>query len=121
MTHSAMNAPVCQNAQPSTVERKTGSPTTNQTSRAPKRNSRATESTFTARLRESRWLNFAFLLAVPRSPRIISEALTNASTTRPRITPTDAWNPISESSRPPRKNPTPLSAFLLPVSSATQR
>ena len=31
------------------------------------------------------------------------------------------WNPTSVSSRPPRKKPTPLSAFFEPVRIATQR
>jgi hypothetical protein len=48
-------------------------------------------------------------------------ATSKASATTAAMTQMEAWNPIHESNRLPRKNPTPFSAFLLPVSSATQR
>ncbi len=74
-----------------------------------------------ARLLESISRNFGLALARPRSPsrRASDSVSTPASiTAMASIAP---WKPISVSSSPPRKKPTPLSAFLEPVSSATQR
>src|ERR1022692_1939823 len=63
--HAAEKAPTCQNDHPSVEARKTGSPTTNQTSRALKRKSRAAESQFTAGLLENSLVNFTLDFAFP--------------------------------------------------------
>jgi hypothetical protein len=101
------------------VARKTGTPTTNQISRAPNRKNRAAESTLTSRLFENMWLNFAFPLALPISRG--SEAVENTSVSKipEAIASSELRNPSPSSNTPPRKNPTPLSAFFDPVRTAT--
>ena len=65
--------------------------------------------------------NFAFALPRPSEPRIIVRTTTSPVPTSTISTRIALWKPISVSSMPPRKKPTPLSAFLEPVRIATQR
>ena len=96
-------------------------PTTNQTSRAPNRNSRASDSRFTRVSRDQIAPNFALLLPAgrPCGMKAATEARIAART--PAMIQTAVWNPASASSAAPRKNPAPLTAFFDPVSHATQR
>ena len=74
----------------------------------------------TARLLENMCLNFALASGRPRcSPRIRADTLTRAVATIAARTSTPVWKPINVSSRPPRKKPTPFSAFFEPVRIAT--
>ena len=114
MNHSAMKAPTPANVQPS-CERNTGSPTTNQTSRAPNRKSLAAESQLIAALFEKRAVNLTFFLERP-----ISDG--NATTVPNRTTKSPAAIAISAPMKPsverstlPTKKPAPLSAFFEPV------
>ncbi|CAB4957329.1 unannotated protein [freshwater metagenome] len=119
MVQTAMKIPTCQNDQPITVRRYTGSPTTNQTSRDAKRKIRAPARRFTDRLLENICRNFADASGVPRSPRMKINVPARPAATRPAMHPSAAWKPMTVRSRPPRKKPTPLSAFLEPVRIAT--
>jgi len=67
---------------------------------------------------ESSAVNFGFSFIRPRSAG--STRVSRKAVNRPAaIAPTAALKPIVVSSRPPRKKPTPLSAFLEPVRIAT--
>ena len=121
MTHAARNPPTCQKSQPSVEARNTGSATTNQTSRAPKRNIRAADSRLMARLFEKISRNFGLALALPRSRLSNSRLNSHTSSSAPAMIATAAANPTVASSAPPRKNPMPFSAFFEPVNAATQR
>ena len=70
MVHTARKPPACQNVQPCSVRKKTGRPTTNQTSREANRKIRAPASTLTERLLENICRNFALASGRPSSPRI---------------------------------------------------
>ena len=96
-------------------------PTTNQVSRAPNRNIRASDSRFTRGSVENTWANFAAFEPFG-SPAGMNS--TTASRIAARITAiriTLALNPMRPSRAAPRKKPKPFTAFLDPVSTATQR
>ena len=101
--------------------RNTGSPTTNQTSRAPNRKTRAAASRFTAgdRANHSRTLREAFALPNSCGKRVQTSTKTPASIAA--INHSAGRNPTACSSAPPTKNPIPLVAFFEPVNQATQR
>ena len=101
------------------MRRNTGTPTTNQTSREANRKIRAPASTLTARLLENICVNLADRFGVPRSPRISARVPSKADRTSPASISSAVWNPTVLSSRPPRKKPTPFSAFFEPVRTAT--
>ena len=83
---------------------------------------RAAASMLTARLLENICPNFALRSVVPSSPRIsVEHADQRAARRAPARISSAVWKPTSVSSRPPRKKPTPLSAFFEPVRIATQR
>ena len=119
MIQQARKPPTIQKFQPKTVLRYTGSAMTNQTSRAPKRNSRAADSTLIAWLLERMSLNFGLAFALPRSFFNRTRLLIQITASTAAIARTAPANPSSVSSAPPRKNPTPLSAFFEPVRMAT--
>src|SRR5215469_511180 len=105
--------------QPSVEARKTGKPTTNQTSRAENRNSRAAESQFTAGLFENRAVNLTFDLALP-IPLGSATTVPIRTIKRPAaIAASEPTKPSAVSRAAPMKNPAPLSAFFEPVSRAT--
>ena len=105
--------------QPSVPERNTGTPTTNHTSRAPKRKKRAAESTFTSGLLESSPRKAAFAFARPSSRGSVASVSSHTAASAAAIAHSAPRKPSSDSSSPPRKKPAPLSAFFEPVSSAT--
>ena len=120
MTQTAMKPPTCQKFQPSTVYRKTGRPTTNQTSREANRKTRAAASMLTARLFENIWLNLAFLLAVPEVALHQQRGRDQGGQHQSRqdeqgVAETDQ---VEQAGRR-RRSPTPLSAFFEPVRIAT--
>ncbi|MDT4864234.1 hypothetical protein FQZ97_989860 [compost metagenome] len=119
MIQAARKPPTSQKSQPNTVLRYTGSATTNHTSRAPKRNSRAAERMLIARLLESMSRNFGFALALPRSFFSSTRLPNQIRASTAAIASTAPVNPSKASSAPPRKKPTPLSAFFEPVRMAT--
>ena len=115
--------PTCQKLQPSTLRRKTGRPTTNQTSRAANRKMRAAASTLTARSFENICAKRAPAVRRARARRASAARTTTSgrpATSRPGSS-SAGRKPTTVSSRPPRKKPTPLSAFFEPVRIATQR
>ena len=98
-----------------------GTPTTNHTSRAPNRNTRAAESQFTFGLTEK-----TSRKAAPRRPRGRPEGMPIA--TASRISASMAAMPSTAGTKPtvarspaPTRKPKPFTAFLDPVSMATQR
>ena len=116
-----MNAPTRAPLHPSDVLKNTGTPTTNQMSRAPKRKNRAADSTFTARVFANRSAQPAFCFAVPIAPGNITDAAISTASNAPAITTSAPANPAALSKNPPRKKPQPFNAFFDPVSSATHR
>src|SRR5450631_3806898 len=118
MVQAARKPPTIVKVQPEAY-RNTGTPTTNQTSRAPNSATRAAASRLMPRfLANSSLADFdALLLPISGGTKVMTPARTRAS--RPAIVHKDTWNPRRSSSRPPRKKPTPFIAFLLPVNQAT--
>ncbi len=116
-----MKAPTSQKVHPSTVRRNTGRPTTNQTSREANRKILAAARMFTARLLENMWRNFALESGRPRPPCRNGTVRTSARKTIPARSSIAVWKLVTLSSTPPTKKPTPLRAFLEPVSTETQR
>src|SRR5450432_2247368 len=96
-------------------------PTTNQTSRAPKRKKRAPESRLISAVFERMVENLALAFDLPRpgGSRVTAPASTSASAAA--IAQRAAAKPSAARSVPPRKNPAPFSAFLEPVRIETQR
>src|SRR6056297_3429063 len=96
-------------------------PTTNQTSRAPKRNTRAALSQFTLDDFENTSENFAPFrpfgrpegMAIRTAARMTARTAATASTA--------GANPRGARSAAPRRKPRPFTAFFDPVRSATQR
>src|SRR6266446_224535 len=121
MNHAAQNPPTCQNDQWRFEARKTGNPTTNQTSRAENRNRRAAESQFTAELLENSVVNLTFDLAFPRPLGSATTVPIKTAKSPAAITVSEPTKPNSPSSAPPMKKPSPLSAFFDPVRRATHR
>ena len=93
----------------------------NQTSREANSRRRARASVFTARLLENIWVNFAFRSARPSVPRISASTAVMAAASKPSRITSAGRKPVSVSSRPPTKKPTPFRAFFEPVRIATQR
>ena len=118
MVHSATKAPTIVKVQPAEY-RKTGTPTTNQTSRAPNSATRAAASRLMPRLlaKSSRADFEALRLPISGGTKASTPASTSASSAA--IAHSAAWNPSACSSTPPRKKPAPFIAFLLPVKKAT--
>ncbi|MDT4873180.1 hypothetical protein FQZ97_1084090 [compost metagenome] len=119
MIQAARKPPTSQKSQPNTVLRYTGRATTNQTSRAPKRNSRAAERMLIARLLENMSRNFGFALALPRSFFSITRLPSQIRASTAAMASTAPVKPSSASKAPPRKKPTPFRAFFEPVRMAT--
>ena len=118
MTQVPMKAPTCSKFQPREASRNTGRATTNQTSRAPNRKKRARESLLMPSDLENRDEKAGLDFIFPISPG--STSVSRKARARPAaIQPTAALNPNSVSRTPPRKKPTPLSAFFDPVRIAT--
>ena len=96
-------------------------PTTNHTSRAPNRKSRAADSRLIAGSFENTSRNFAPLRPAG-SPCGINRATATRITARPAaIASTEGRKPTRASSEAPSANPSPLIAFFDPVRIATQR
>jgi hypothetical protein len=119
MTHRARNAPTSRKPHSRRTERNTGTPTTNQMSRAPNRKKRAAESTLMARVLDRMVVNLALPLDRPMSAGSESTQPTSTSSSAPAMAHRDSRKPSTDSSSPPRKKPAPLSAFFEPVSTAT--
>src|SRR5258708_5869750 len=119
MTQSAMKPPTCVNDQPSTLEKKIGTLTTNQTSRAANKARRANDSRLMPEEFDRMPENAAFFFAWPIDAG--SEPSTSSSTMRTAAAMASSAlrKPNVESSSPPAKNPAPFSAFFEPVSTAT--
>src|SRR5690606_9730122 len=114
-----MNAPTCAKLQPSTPRRNTGTPTTNQMSRAPKRKNRAAHSTLISRLFENRSLKPALPLALPIARGSDSHEPDQTAANAPAMIHSALANPAVARRNPPKKTPAPFSAFFEPVSNAT--
>ena len=97
----------------------TGKATTNHTSRAPKRNRRAAERMLIALLLDRMSRNLGLALALPRSFFSRHKLAIHTKARTAAIANTAPVNPINASNAPPRKNPTPFSAFFEPVRIAT--
>ena len=99
--------------------RNTGTPTTNQTSRAPKSATRAAASRLMPRFlaKSSRAEREAFALPIKAGTKASTPISTAASAAA--MAHRAAWKPSVCSSTPPRKKPAPFIAFLLPVKKAT--
>src|ERR1700690_2571204 len=119
MTQSARNPPTSVKVHPRCTERKTGTPTTNQMSRAPKRKNRAADSTLIARVFDSSVVNLALLFVFPISVGSETTQPTSATMSADAIAQSDGRKPMRERSNPPRKNPAPFNAFFDPVRIAT--
>src|SRR5579871_3827395 len=115
MNQAATNAPTSMNDQPRVEAKKTGKPTTNHTSRAENKNSRAAESQLMAALFDSRVVNLTFDLALPIPLGSAAAAPTSTSTRPSAIATSDPTKPSAVSSAAPIKNPAPFSAFFDPV------
>ena len=109
-----MKAPTPAKDQPS-WERKTGSPTTNQMSRAPKRKILADESQLIAGLFEKRAVNLTFFFERPISGGRATTVPSSTTRSPAAIAISAPMKPSVESRRLPTKNPRPLRAFLEPV------
>src|SRR5215469_2194735 len=119
MNQDATNAPTCMKDQPSVEARKTGKPTTNQTSRAENKNSRAADSQFTAGLFENRVVNLTFDLAFPIPPGNAATVPSRTINRPAAIATSEPTKPSAVSRAAPMKKPAPLSAFFEPVRRAT--
>ena len=99
--------------------RNTGTPTTNQTSRAPNKATRAAASRLMARFfANSSFADFeALALPISGGTKVTTPARTIDRSAA--IAHSETWNPSLSSKSPPRKKPTPFIAFLLPVNHAT--
>ena len=99
--------------------RNTGTPTTNQTSRAPNSATRASASRLMPRFlaNSSRADLDAWRLPISLGTQASTPSSTKASSAA--ISHNDRRKPSVCSSTPPRKKPTPFIAFLLPVKKAT--
>ena len=113
-----MKAPTCSKFQPREASRNTGKATTNQTSRAPNRKKRAKDSPLMPWDLENREEKAGFDFIFPISPGS-TKVSRKARASPAAIQPTAALKPKAVSSTPPRKKPTPFSAFLDPVRIAT--
>ncbi|MNN50589.1 hypothetical protein D3C81_1651830 [compost metagenome] len=119
ITQAARKPPTSQKSQPKTLLRYTGKATTNQTSRAPNRNIRAAERILIARLLDRMSRNLGLAFALPRSFFRRIRLLIQISARPPAMASKAPLKPSSASKAPPRKKPTPLSAFFDPVRIAT--
>src|ERR1700685_2732571 len=105
--------------QPSVEARNTGNPTTNQTSRAENKNSRAADSQFTATLLENKVVNLTLDLAFPIALGSAATVPSSTIASPAAIARRDPTKPNAVRRAAPRKKPAPLSAFLDPVRRAT--
>src|SRR6266851_6855085 len=119
MNQEAAKAPTCQKDYPSVEARKTGRPTTNQTSRAPKRKSLAADNQLTAGLLEKSVVNLTLVFALPRPAGRDSTVPIRTALSPTAIAANEPINPSAVRRTPPMKKPAPLRAFLDPVRRAT--
>src|SRR6056297_2174057 len=96
-------------------------PTTNHTSRAPKRKTRAAESQLTLADFEKTSENLAPLRPVGRPGGMARATATRITASTAAIAQTAPTKPTPARSAAPSRKPSPLTAFLEPVSAATQR
>ena len=97
----------------------TGTPTTNQTSRAPNRTTRAAASKLMPLFLANSSLADLEALLLPMSLGTYSTTPINTKASRPDMTHREALKPNTSKSTPPMKKPIPFMAFLLPVNQAT--
>ena len=114
----AINLPTPAKVQPS-CDRNTGRPTTNQTSRAPKRKSLAADSQFIAGLLEKSAENVTFFFERPRSDGKATTVPRSTATSPAAIAMSAPMKPRDASKTLPTKKPAPLRAFFEPVSRET--
>src|SRR5690606_9977731 len=114
-----MNAPTCAKLHPSTPRRNTGTPTTNQMSRAPKRKNRARQRTLISRLFDKRSLQPALTFDLPISRGSDAHEPNHTTVNTPAMIHKAPANPAVARRKLPRKKPAPLRAFFEPVSRAT--
>ena len=118
MVQAARKPPTMVKVQPCEYKN-TGTPTTNQTSRAPNSATRAAASALMPAFLANSSLADLEALALPIMGG--SEATTPTSTkaSKPAMAHSAWANPSASSNKPPKKKPTPFMAFLLPVNQAT--
>src|SRR6056297_1129504 len=96
-------------------------PTTNHTSRAPNKNTRAADSQFTLAESEKTSENLAPLRPRGRPGGMSMTTASKITASTAAMAKTAPRNPRLASSAAPSRKPTPLTAFFDPVSTATQR
>src|SRR5450432_229796 len=119
MTQAARKPPTSLKVHPRLAERNTGTPTTNQMSRDPNKKKRAAESKLMSRLLDRRPLSLLLVFALPISAGRDSTDPRSTSKSTPAMVQSERLKPRVVSKRPPRKKPTPFSAFFEPVRTAT--
>src|SRR6266568_4333275 len=119
MTQAARKPPTSVKPQARRTVRKTGTPTTNQMSRAPKRKKRAADRTLIARRLDRSWRILVLDLALPSARGKATSATAKLTSSAAAIVHSEPRKPRASRRKLPRKKPAPFSAFFEPVRIAT--